>query len=117
MAGFIVKLFICPIAVLIAAYILPNVYYPQLYQPIVIGVVLAILAHTMELFILKRETFWTSTILDFIAATAIVYFVSNLFAGAVVTFFGAILTAILLMITELVQHFWLITSGRTKKHA
>lgn len=114
MAGLLVKLIVCPLTVMLAAYIFPNVNYTALYQPIIVGLILALSAHMMEVFLLKKGTFWMSTFMDFIAATLIVYFVS-LFQLATVTFFGAILTALLLTLTEFVQHRWLIRSGRTQK--
>lgn len=115
MAGFIIKLFMCPIIVIVSAYLFPNVDYPAIYQPIIVGLVLAVIAHMMELMLLKRGTFWISTVADFIAATLIVYFVSLLFTGTVVTFLGAVLTGILLAISEYFQHLWLIGSGKTQK--
>ncbi|XEC96648.1 DUF2512 family protein [Paenibacillus tarimensis] len=114
MAGLLVKIIVCPLTVMFAAYIFPNVNYTAFYQPIIVGLILAGAAHMMEVLMLKRGTFWTSTVLDFIAATLIVYIVS-LFQTATVTFFGAVLTAILLSLTEIVQHRWLIQSGRTRK--
>lgn len=56
-----------------------------------------------------------NAIADFDATTLIVYFVSLLFAGAAVTFLGAVLTALLIGVTEYFQHQWLISSGRTEK--
>jgi hypothetical protein len=53
--------------------------------------------------------------MDFAAATLIVYFVSLFLIGAEVTFFGALLTRLLLTITEIFQHRYLIQSGRTRK--
>lgn len=114
MAGLLVKLIVCPLTVIFAAYIFLNVNYTVLYQPIIVGLILALSAHMMEVFLLKEGTFWMSTIMDFIVATLIVYFVS-LFQVATVTFFGAILTALVLTLTEIVQHQWLIRSGRTQK--
>jgi hypothetical protein len=115
MAGFITKLIICPLTVIVSAYIFPNVEYAYLYQPVIVGLILAVAAHMMELFLLREETMWMSNVADIIAATLIVYIVSLFFAGAVVTIFGAILTAVLLGITEYFQHIWLIKSGRTQK--
>lgn len=114
MSGFIIKLFVCPLTIFFAELVFPNVNYTAFYQPIIVGLVLAVSAHMMEVLLLKKGTFWISTILDFIAATLIVYFVS-LFQVATVTFFGSILTAFILTITEIVQHRWLIRSGRTQK--
>lgn len=115
MTGFIVKIFMCPIIVIISAYLFANVNYPAIYQPIIVGLVLAVVGHMMELMLLRRGTFWVSTIADFVASTLIVYFVSLLFAGTYVSFLGAVLTAVLLSISEYFQHLWLLGSGRTQK--
>lgn len=113
--GLIVKLFVCPLTVIASDLLFPNVNYSNIYQPIIVGLVLAVMAHIMDVLLLKRGTFWMSNISDFIAATLIVYVVSLFFSGAVVTFFGAILTGLLLAFTEYVQHLWLLRSGKTKK--
>lgn len=114
MWGLLVKLIVCPLVIILANVIFANVNYTVLYQPIIVGLILALFAHMMEVMFLKRGTLWISTIFDFIAATLIVYLVS-LLQEAKVTFLGAILTAIILMVTEIIQHLWLIRSGRTKK--
>ncbi|WP_088104902.1 DUF2512 family protein [Halalkalibacter urbisdiaboli] len=115
MIGLIVKIFVCPITVMIASLLFANVYYAHVIQPIVVGLLLAFSGHMMEVIILKKSTLWLSAILDFVAATLIVYFVSLLFGTALVTFTGALLTALLLTFTEVIQHGWLINSGRTVK--
>ncbi|MDR6225829.1 DUF2512 family protein [Desmospora profundinema] len=115
MAGFIVKLIVCPLTVIAASFLFPNVQYSAFYQPVIIGLILAAAAHMMEIFLLREETTIISTVLDFFAAALIVYVASMFFVGARVTFFGALLTALLLTITEIIQHRWLIQSGRTRK--
>ncbi|MGY4689122.1 DUF2512 family protein [Salibacterium sp. K-3] len=115
MTGLIIKIFVCPITVVISSFIFPNVNYENLWQPIIVGLILAVSAHVMEVFILKEGTFWLSTIADFIAASAIVYIVSLFFDTAAVSFFGALLTGLLLTITEIAQHNWLIKNGKTEK--
>ncbi|MFC2947741.1 DUF2512 family protein [Virgibacillus sediminis] len=115
MTGLIMKLIICPITVTLASFIFPNVAYAALWQPVLVGLILAVAAHVMEMFLLKDGTLWVSTVMDFGAATLIVYFVSQFLAGAEVTFIGAVLTGILLTITEIFQHRYLIQSGKTKK--
>ncbi|WP_174732197.1 hypothetical protein [Mesobacillus harenae] len=117
MAGLLVKILVCPITVIIASFLFPNVFYSNLLQPIIVGLVLAFSAHMMEIFILKEGMFWLSTIADFATATLIVYFVSLFFVTATVTVGGAILTGLLLAATEIVQHYWLIGRGRTEKSA
>lgn len=115
MLGLIIKLFVCPITVLIATLLFTNVFYNTITQAIIVGLVIAVAGHMMEVLILKRGTFWLSTIVDFVAAAFIVYIVSNFFTTAAVTVGGALLTALLLSFTEVIQHSWLINSGRTEK--
>jgi uncharacterized membrane protein HdeD (DUF308 family) len=114
MLGLLVKLIVCPLTVMVAWFLFENVNYNAFYQPVIVGLLLAIAGHLMEVFLLKNGTFWITTSVDFIAATLIVYYVS-LYQAATVTFFGAILTAALLVLTEIVQHRWLIRTGRTQK--
>ncbi|MFD2045818.1 DUF2512 family protein [Ornithinibacillus salinisoli] len=115
MAGLIVKLLVCPIGVIVASWIFPNVYFEYWYQPIVLGVVLAFIGYFMEVLMLREDTNWLSTFMDFIASAVIVYFGAMLFFNAEVTFWGAVLTAALLAVTEIFQHNWLIRSGRARK--
>jgi hypothetical protein len=115
LASFLMKLVICPAAVIIASYLLPNLNYSTLYQPIIVGLVLAAAGVMMEYLFLKEGTIWISTGMDFVASVLIVYFVSLLFVGASVTFFGAVLVGLLLAITEYFTHRWLVQTGKTKK--
>ncbi|QGH33985.1 hypothetical protein GI584_08095 [Gracilibacillus salitolerans] len=115
MMGLIIKLIVCPITVIIASLIFPNVEYANLWQPIIVGLVLAVLAQMMEVMMLKEDTFVLSTVMDFVAATLIVYFISLFFVNAEVTFMGALFTGVLLAITEIPQHSYLIKSGKIAK--
>lgn len=115
MKGLIIKLFVCPITVILASILFAQVHYPALYQPILVGIVLALVGYGMETLVLRKGTIWTSTILDFSASAAIVYFSALIFAGARVTLLGALLTAFLLGLTEHLQHKMLVESGRTQK--
>lgn len=115
MSGFIVKLIVCPAAIILASWIFPNVHFALWYQPIVIGAVLAVIGYYMEVGMLNSKTNWVSTMMDFIVSTLVVYFGSMLFIGANVTFWGAVLTGIIIGITEIVQHYWLLGSGRVDK--
>jgi uncharacterized membrane protein YvlD (DUF360 family) len=115
MTGLFVKIIMCPLVVALASYLLPNVNYASFYQPILVGLILAFAAHMMEVFLLRKETIIVSDIADIIAAALIVYFVSLFLPGAQVTFIGATITAIILGVTEIPQHRWLVRSGRTKK--
>ncbi|MCR2822611.1 YndM family protein [Lederbergia panacisoli] len=115
MLNLIMKLIVCPIIVIIAANFLTNVNFPYVYQPIVIGITLAVVGHLMEIAILQKGTFWISNAVDFVTSALIIYFLSYFFAGADVTMGGAIITAALLTVVEFFVHLWLIRSGRARK--
>ncbi|TFJ93850.1 DUF2512 family protein [Lentibacillus salicampi] len=115
MAGLIVKLFVCPIALYVASWIFPNVDFGYWYQPIILGVVLAFVGYYMERAMLREETNWLSVGMDFIVTTLIVYFGALLFADTAVTFLGAILTGALVAVTEIFQHNWLLDNDRVDK--
>jgi uncharacterized membrane protein YeaQ/YmgE (transglycosylase-associated protein family) len=115
MMGLLIKLVVCPITVIFASYLFPTMSYGAIYQPIIVGLILAAAGHIMELFLLKPGTFWISTFADFIAATLIVYIVSMFFEAAYVTFVAALFTGFLLAVTEYFQHQWLLKYGKTLK--
>lgn len=112
MAGLFVKLIVSPIALLIASILFRDVYYPSWYQPILIGLILAVAGHLMEVYLLKETTFWFMFILDFFTAAFIIYISSFFFMAAQITWTGAFLSAFLFAITEYVQHRWLIQTHR-----
>ncbi|KAB7709256.1 DUF2512 family protein [Bacillus aerolatus] len=111
----LLKIFACPIAVIIAMYLFPGVDYTSLWQPIVIGLILAGVGVAMEYFILRRGTLWVSVAADFAASVLIVYFLSNLLWNASVTFLGAVLIGLLLGVVEYFTHRYLISTGKTQK--
>jgi hypothetical protein len=115
LAGLFIKLLVCPAVVVLADALFPEVFYPSLFQSISVGLLLALAGHFMEVWLLKRGTLWMSTLIDLAGAWAIVFTSAFLLTGARVTFLGAVFTAILLTVTEYLQHVWLISSGRTEK--
>ncbi|MCM3111249.1 DUF2512 family protein [Lederbergia lenta] len=115
MTSLLLKIFTCPIAVIVAMYLFTGVDYVSLWQPIVVGLVLAVVGVAMEYFILKRGTLWGSVIADFAASVLIVYLLSNLLWNSSVTFLGAVLIGLLLGVVEYFIHRYLITTGKTQK--
>lgn len=115
MTGLVVKLLVCPIGIILASWIFPNVNFANWFQPIALGVILAFIGYFMEVFLLRENTNWISTLMDFILTTAVVYFGAMFFVNAAVTFWGAILTGLLIAVTEIFQHYWLLGSGRAGK--
>ena len=115
MLNLIMKLIVCPIILIISANLLTNVNFPNVYQPIIIGLTLAVVGFLMEIAILQKGTFWISNTVDFVISALIIYFLSYFFAGADVTMGGALITAALLTVVEFFVHLWLIKSGRARK--
>lgn len=115
MSGFLVKIIVCPLIVYISGIFFRQVSFTALYQPIIIGLILAVAAHTIELYTLKPGTLWISTAIDFVTATPIIYIVPFFMKGLSISFGGAIFTALLFTITEVFQHSWLINSNKTVK--
>jgi len=115
MLNLIMKLIILPIAVTFAGYMLINVNFSAAYQPIVIGLTLAVAGHLLEWALLSKNTFWLSLIVDFVTAAVIIYFSGYFFFNADVTFLGAVVTALFLTAIELFVHLWLVRSGRARK--
>jgi len=64
---------------------------------------------------LNKSTIWLSTGTDFVAATLIVYLSSFVFAGARISVLGALVTAFLLAITEVIQHYYLTGSRKVEQ--
>lgn len=115
MTSLLLKIFLCPIALILSTWLIPGIKYGDYYQPVIVGLILAVVGVLMEYILLKKGTLWFSTIMDFVASVLIVYFISNWFANADVTFLGAVLVGALLAVTEYFIHLWLIQSGRTQK--
>ncbi|WP_236838930.1 DUF2512 family protein [Caldalkalibacillus salinus] len=110
MSGIVLKLIATPIVVYIAGMIFPNVTFNSLWQPIILGVILALVGRMMEKLILSQRTTTLSLILDFASSVLLVYIISLLLIGARVTFFGAILTGLLLGVAEYFQHRFFLQS-------
>lgn len=117
MASFWIKMVTVPVALALAAWLLPNVRYDAYYMPILVGAILAVVGMLMEYTLLRDGMLWVSTFADVAVAALIIYFVSNMFAGADVSFFGAVLASLLIGVLEFFTHRWLIRTGRAEKLA
>lgn len=107
MVGLLIKLMVCPILILISAFLFQDVYYPAFYQPLFVGLVLAVISHMIEVYVLMGKTFWMTLALDFLLASLLVFVSAFFFPNAHVTWIGAALTGFLLTIPEYFQHHWL----------
>ncbi|WP_285719726.1 DUF2512 family protein [Pelosinus sp. IPA-1] len=112
MTGLIMKLIACLILIVLATQLLPQIYYPTIYQAIGVGIVLALMAHVMELFVLREGTFWISTVADFVVAAVLLYFSQSFIQSSYVTISGAIITAAVLSVIEYFVHAYLILSRK-----
>lgn len=115
MTGLLIKLIVCPLVVFLVSFNSVLISYQNFSQPIIVGLVIAVFAHFMELYLLRKGSLWISTIVDFAAAAFLVYYLTLLMPGASVTWAGALLTALFLAITEVIQHYWLIRNEKTVK--
>ncbi|WLD94646.1 DUF2512 family protein [Alkalihalobacillus sp. AL-G] len=115
MTSLLMKIIACPVAVIIAMFLFPGVDYESMWQPIIVGLILAVAGVFMEYLILRQGTFWFSIIADFVASVVIVYFVSNLLWVPSVTLLGAVLTGVLLAGMEYFTHRFLLSSGKAQK--
>ncbi len=115
MTGFLIKLIMCPLILYLTDYISPAVNYGSVYQPLILGLILAVAAHLLEVYLLEKGTLWVSTLADFVAASFIVYFGTLLLPEASITFGGALLAAGLLTVAEYYLHLYLIRTGKTQK--
>ncbi|GAA0729567.1 hypothetical protein GCM10008905_29690 [Clostridium malenominatum] len=115
MTGLLIKLIVCPLAIIVSDYLFASVNYLTIYQQIGVGLVLALSSHFMEILFLQRGSFWISNTLDFIAAFLIVYFSQYVLRGSYIEYIGAIYTSLVLTAIELVHHLYLIRSYKSEK--
>lgn len=114
MTGLVMKIIVCPVVVYLASLWSAQVNYASVYQPLVVGLVLALTGHVMESQLLNQKTVWITTGLDFIAATVLLYLSGIVFVGASVTFMGALITGLVLAVTELIQHYYLVGTEKVE---
>ncbi|MBO0995543.1 hypothetical protein [Bacillus sp. SD088] len=115
MLNVLLKIIVIPIILILASKVLPGIYFPYLYQPIVTGVTMAVVGALLEFALLKRGTFWLSLAADFVVSAIMLYTFAYFFQGAFTTLFGVILTSALITAVEFFVHLWLIGSGRARK--
>lgn len=113
MLGLLIKLIVTPIGLLLSVFLFRDVHYPSLYQPISVGLILAVAEHLLEIYLLKETTFWFMLIMDYFVAAFIIYISSFFFLGSQITWTGAFLSAFLVTIAEYFQHRWLLQTNRT----
>jgi hypothetical protein len=116
LAGFLAKLIICPVVVVVSSLVFSErIHYNSIFHPVITGLVLAVLTHAIETYFLKPGRVLIIATTDFISSSLAVYLLSLVFAGSRVIFSGAVLTGILLALTEYFEHVFLVMRGRAQK--
>lgn len=115
MTGLLMKIITCPLILLISDYIFRDVHYAYTYQPVLVGIILAVVGHLMELALLKPGTVIISTIADFLAAFVVVYLTQFIFSGAIVTLIGSAIVSTIVAIVEYLDHVYLVKTNKTQK--
>ncbi|WML35737.1 DUF2512 family protein [Clostridium sp. OS1-26] len=115
MAGFIIKIIIFPVILLLSNYIFTDISYPYFYQSIFVGVVLAAITHLIDLVLLRPGFLLINTICEFLAAFAVIYSTQFLLPGSSVNLIGALIAATILAIVEFFINRYLLTNTKLKK--
>jgi small-conductance mechanosensitive channel len=117
MSSFWIKAFAIPAILALTAWVLPDVRYDAWFMPVTIGLILAVAGMLMEYLLLREGNLWFATFADFVVAVPVVYFFSNMFAGAEMSFTGALIASLLIAAAEFYVHRWLLRTGRVDKLA
>jgi hypothetical protein len=114
MTGLILKLILMPLTIVAADYLLPGLTFSSIYQPIVVGLIIAAIGHAMEIAFLKNGTIWINNFLDFVAAAAVLYFSPTFLSGVTVTLGAAMIVALFIGLVEYFQHMYFVKSGKAQ---
>ncbi|WP_181350673.1 DUF2512 family protein [Thalassobacillus sp. CUG 92003] len=109
------KIVILPVLLVTAMYVLENVTYGAIWQPIVLAILLTGIGVAMEYMFLERGNLNSSVFLDFVTSLLIIWGASNFFTGAEVTFAGALILSLLITGCEYFIHRYLIASKKAEK--
>ena len=101
------KLLVGPTVVFFATQFMRDVFYSSDFAPIATGIVFGLSSYLLDNLLLGRGTFLMSTALDLFAAATVVYLSQYFFPGSAITLYGALVTGLILALTEIPQHLWL----------
>ncbi|QOS99423.1 hypothetical protein JNUCC42_01095 [Brevibacterium sp. JNUCC-42] len=113
--GFCIKLVVTPFLFLVLDNVYGGIYYPSWWEPVVTGVMVALLGQLMELMFLQPGTLWFTTLLDMIMCLVVVFFSKFIFVGTKMGMDGVFFIAVFFGLSEYFLHLWLIRSGRVEK--
>lgn len=108
MVHFIIKLLVYPALVYLSDLLFRGVLFTSFSQILLVGWTLSILSYIADVALLERYSNIVLTVTDFVMAFSIIMIYQYFMPAAVVTFTGAIATALLLAASEYVIHAWLI---------
>lgn len=104
MIRLITKLILYPAALLIFSIILSGIDYPNAYEPIIIGLLIAFLSHMLEIIILKKGTLWINTAIDYISTFLLIYLSQYIFNDSHIDVFPTLFVSSLIIIFEFFNH-------------
>ncbi|AGK97247.1 DUF2512 family protein [Clostridium pasteurianum] len=109
------KLILYPVTLLIFNIILSGIDYSNAYEPIIIGLFLAVLSHILEIIILKKGTLWINTGIDYIATFLLIYLSQYIFNNSHIAIFPTLFISALISIFEHFNHLnFLQNKNRSK---
>lgn len=103
MLSFIIRLFVTPLLLYLVTKVSQEVEYSSLYQPILIGVILAVIGQLMEIKLYETRLLWACLTIDFTAAFGIIYLSQFLFNHALITPKAALMTSVIFFLSEYFQ--------------
>jgi hypothetical protein len=112
MATILSKWILSPAIVLLSVWLFPGIHYPSPVEPVITGLLFAMLAHLLDLSLLRPGTFWAVNLVDFAVANVLVYTGNFFFPGTSVSVTGTLLTAFSLTISEYFLHQRLLSYNR-----
>ncbi|MBC2581127.1 hypothetical protein [Clostridium sp. DJ247] len=115
MIGFIFKIIVYPIILLISDYLFKDIYYSYTYETFFVGVLLAITIYLVELVLFRPGTLLITTAADFLSIFTVIYLSQFMFPGVTVNLIGCSIASTLLATIQFLQHIFLIYNYKTKK--
>ena len=104
MNNFFLKLFLTPGVLFLADIFSPSISFTNPWRIVSVGLFIAVLNFVLDTTLLRRTgTSWLA-IIEFVATAVVVYFAPSFVTGVVVTTTGALLSGVLLGISEYCTH-------------
>ncbi len=115
MSRLLTKLILIPVLLLLLDFIIGSLYFPSFTQAILLGLLLAVIGHLTERWLLHSGTLWMTTALDIAVAAVVLLLSDRYLPGARVPMDAAFLTALILGVAEYFYHRWLLRDDDKKR--